>query len=179
MLPLISVRSAKFIFGKQDDQLEAPRQRGRLSENCGDLDPAVASLANGQEQFNDEGGQPHLDRTLSMARGVFGRTSGELTDFGGRDHRPAVRSELFGGAGVRDGPRFGATDAQVGKVTKIDGERGRLVDSEGVTSTIYSVLGIDWTKKLSGAPPGRDLRCVGPMSGAKFIGSAEVAGLFA
>jgi len=32
------------IYGKQESIMEDPRQRGGLYKNCGDLDPALASL---------------------------------------------------------------------------------------------------------------------------------------
>ena len=122
---------------------------------------------------------PLLDKTLVMALGEFGRTPGELTDIKGRDHWPAVRCGVFAGARVQGGQVLGATDEQGGKVTKFDWRQNRLIYPEDVTATIYSVLGIDWTKKLSGAPSGWDFQYVEPMSGTDFIGSAEVPELFA
>lgn len=167
------------IYGKEDAQMEDPRQRGGLYKNCGDLDPAFASLVEDLKGAEDAEGVPLLDKTLVMALGEFGRTPGELTDIKGRDHWPAVRCGVFAGAGVRGGRVLGATDEQGGKVTKFDWERNRLIYPEDVTATIYSVLGVDWTKKLSGAPSGRDFQYVEPMSGTDFIGSTEVAELFA
>ncbi len=64
-------------------------------------------------------------------------------------------------------------------MVRYDWSKNRLIYPEDVTATIYSVLGIDWTKKLSGAPSGRDFQYVEPMSGTDFIGSTEVAELFA
>ena len=167
------------IYGKQDAQMEDPRQRGGLYKNCGDLDPAFAALVADLKEAKDAEGLPLLDKTLVMALGEFGRTPGELTDIKGRDHWPAVRCGVFAGAGVRGGRVLGATDEQGGKVTRFDWDRNRLIYPEDVTATIYSVLGIDWTKKLSGAPSGRDFQYVEPMSGTDFIGSTEVAELFA
>jgi len=119
-----------------------------------------------------------LDKTLVMALGEFGRTPGELTDILGRDHWPNVRCGAFAGAGVKGGRLIGATDDQGGSVTDFGWHKNRLIYPEDVTATIYSVLGIDWTKKLSGAPSGRDFQYVEPMSGTDFIGSTEVKELF-
>ncbi|MDE0101072.1 MAG: DUF1501 domain-containing protein [Bryobacterales bacterium] len=166
------------IYGKQESIMEDPRQRGGLYKNCGDLDPALASLVSDLKETKDDDGVPMLDKTLVMALGEFGRTPGELTDILGRDHWPNVRCGAFAGAGVKGGRLIGATDDQGGSVTDFGWHKNRLIYPEDVTATIYSVLGIDWTKKLSGAPSGRDFQYVEPMSGTDFIGSTEVKELF-
>ena len=167
------------IYGKQDAQMEDPRQRGGLYRNCGDLDPAFAGLLRDLRRMKDGDGVPLLDKTLVMALGEFGRTPGELTDIKGRDHWPAVRCGAFAGAGIRGGRVIGGTDEQGGRVTDFGWYKNRLIYPEDVTATIYSVLGIDWSKKVSGAPSGRDFQYVEPMSGTDFIGSTEVRELFA
>jgi hypothetical protein len=58
------------------------------------------------------------------------------------------------------------------------GTKNRPIFPEDVTATIYSVLGVDWTKSLSGTPSGRDFVYVESMSGTNFIGSTEVSELF-
>ena len=73
---------------------------------------------------------------------------------------------------------IGATDEQAAKITRFDWHKNRPIYPEDVTATIYSVLGIDWTKSLSGTPSGRDFLYVEPMSGTNFIGSTEVTELF-
>ncbi len=166
------------IYGKQNATMEDPRQRGGLYKNCGELDPAFASLVSDLKKSKAEDGTPLLNKTLVMALGEFGRTPGELTDIKGRDHWPDVRCGAFAGAGVRGGRLIGATDAKGGAVTDFGWYKNRLIYPEDVTATIYSVLGIDWTKKLSGTPSGRDFQYVEPMSGTDFIGSTEVRELF-
>ncbi len=167
------------IYGKQDATMEDPRQRGGLYKNCGELDPAFAGLASDLKRLKDDSGAPLLDKTLVMVLGEFGRTPGELNDIQGRDHWPAVRCGAFAGAGVAGGRVIGATDAQGGAVTDFGWHKNRLIYPEDVTATIYSVLGIDWTKKLPGAPSGRAFQYVEPMSGTDFIGSTEIPELFA
>jgi hypothetical protein len=86
-----------------------------------------------------------LDQTLIVAMGEFGRTVGNLNAQGGRDHF-LQQSVLFAGAGIR-GPRaIGETD-NVGRATTSPGWwRDRDIRAEDVAATIYSALGIDWTK---------------------------------
>ena len=166
------------IYGKKDAQMEDPRMRGGLYTNCGELDPAFASLVADLKAMKSSDGSPLLDKTLVMTLGEFGRTPGGLTDIKGRDHWPAVRCGVFSGAGVKGGRIIGATDEQGGKITNFDWRMKRPIYPEDVTATIYSVLGIDWAKKLHGTPSGREFQYVEPMSGTDFIGSTEVGELF-
>ncbi len=97
-----------------------------------------------------------LDDTLIVAMGEFGRTVGNLNAGGGRDH--FVQQAVFmAGAKIR-GPRaIGGTD-DVGRLTVDPGwSRGRDIRTEDIEATIYSALGIDWTKARLDAPLGRFL----------------------
>ena len=166
------------IYGKQDSQMEDPRMRGGLYSNCAEMDPALASLIADLKKTSAADDRPLLDKTLVMALGEFGRTPGGLTDIKGRDHWPQVRCGLFAGAGVRGGRVIGATDDTGGAITRFDFHLKRPIYPEDVTATIYSALGIDWTKKLAGTPSGREFQYVEPMSGTDFIGSTEIRELF-
>ena len=90
--------------------------------------------------------------TLIVALGEFGRTPGPLNSQNGRDHYPAVMSVLLAGGGVRGGQAIGVTDATI-----VDpGWSGqRPIYLEDIASTIYSALGIDWTKSIENNPMGR------------------------
>jgi hypothetical protein len=161
------------IYGKGDKgTMEDRRARGGLYSNCGELDPALASLVQDLKGLNK------LDRTLVCVMGEFGRTPGNLTDIKGRDHWPAVRCGMWLGGGVKGGRVLGATDDQGAKITKFDWHMNRPMYPEDVTATIYSCLGIDWTKKLGGTPSGREFVYVEPMSSTGFIGSTEIKELF-
>lgn len=167
------------IYGKSDKSgMEDRRARGGLYTNCADLDPAFASLVADLKAAKSKDGGSLLDRTLVLAMGEFGRTPGNLTDIKGRDHWPAVRAGLFAGAGIKGGRILGATDDQGGKITKFDFHQNRPIYPEDVTATIYSALGIDWTKKLTGMPSGRDFEYVENMSGTTFFKSVEIKELF-
>jgi len=167
------------IYGKSDKTtMEDNRKRGGLYSNCAELDPAFASLIRDLKREKSADGQSLLDRTLVLVMGEFGRTPGDLTDIKGRDHWPAVRSALFAGAGVKGGRILGATDEKGGKITKFEWHKNRPMYPEDVTASIYSALGIDWTKKLEGTPSGRAFEYVEPMSGTSYIGSTEIKELW-
>jgi len=161
------------IYGKNNQAtMEDSRKRGGIYSICGELDPALGSLV------ADLKAAGKLDRTLVCVMGEFGRTPGDLTDVQGRDHWPNVRCGLFVGGGVKGGRVIGATDDQGAKVTKFEWHKNRPIYPEDVTATIYSALGIDWTKRLTGAPSGREFIYVEDMSPTGFIGSTEIKELF-
>lgn len=95
-----------------------------------------------------------LDNTLIVMMGEFGRTVGALNSGLGRDHYPQ-QTVFFAGAGIKGPKAIGATD-DLGKSTTDPGwSRQRDVRPEDVEATIYSALGIDWTKVLTDDPLGR------------------------
>lgn len=159
---------------------EDTTKRGGIYAMCSEFDSGFSALiADLKNRKARDGKTPLLDKTFIVCNGEFGRTPGELTDVKGRDHWPYVRCGLFAGGGVRAGGRaIGATDEHAAKVTSFEWNRKRPIYPEDVTATIYSVLGIDWTKKLSGTPSGRDFEYVEPMSGTTFLGSTEISELF-
>jgi hypothetical protein len=100
-----------------------------------------------------------LNDTLVVVQGEFGRTVGALTGQNGRDHY-LQQFVLFAGAGVRGGRAIGSTDAE-GRFTAEPGwSRNRDVNPEDVEATIYSALGIDWTKIRYDDPFGRGFEYV-------------------
>jgi uncharacterized protein (DUF1501 family) len=92
-----------------------------------------------------------LDETLVIVMGEFGRTP-KVNTLGGRDHWPRVNSVLLAGGGVKPAV-VGTSDAH-GELPD-----RRPVEVEDLVVTIYSLLGIDPTKKLA-APGGRPLPIV-------------------
>ena len=169
------------IYGKEDKARgEDPRMRGGLYQLCAELDGAMSSLvADLKSRKTRDGSASLLDKTFIVCTGEFGRTPGDLNDAKGRDHWPNVRAGLFAGGGVKHPGRvIGATDDAAAKITRLEWAQKRPIYPEDVTATIYSVLGIDWTKKISGMPSGRDFQYVEPMSSTGFIGSTEISDLF-
>ena len=86
-----------------------------------------------------------LDETLIVALGEFGRTVGPTNTNAGRDHHPQ-QSALFAGAKVVGQRAIGSTDNTGGIITNPGWSQGREVRPEDLEATIYSALGIDWTK---------------------------------
>ena len=92
---------------------------------------------------------------MIVALGEFGRTPGALNSQNGRDHWPNVMSVLMAGGGVRGGQAIGVTDS-IGAYISDPGWSGqRAIFTEDIVSTIYSALGIDWTKTIQNTPIGR------------------------
>jgi hypothetical protein len=95
-----------------------------------------------------------LDRTLIVGMGEFGRTVGALNASTGRDHFQQ-QAVMLAGARLKGGRVIGSTDA-VGSVTSDPGwSRARDVRPEDIEATIYSALGIDWTRIRHDDPLGR------------------------
>lgn len=99
-----------------------------------------------------------LDQTLIICMGEFGRVPGALNSTAGRDHFQQ-QAVLMTGGGVQGGRAIGSTDS-VGNTTSDPGwSRGRDIRAEDIEATIYSALGIDYTKNLAD-PSGRGFQYV-------------------
>jgi hypothetical protein len=99
-----------------------------------------------------------LDETLVVCMGEFGRTVGGLNNTAGRDHF-LQQAILMAGGGVQGGKVLGTTD-RTGAFTEDPGwSRFRDIRPEDIEATIYSALGIDYTKTLED-PSGRGFEYV-------------------
>ena len=99
-----------------------------------------------------------LKETLVVCMGEFGRVPGNLNNGQGRDHY-AQQAILMAGGGVQGGLVLGSTD-KAGNATLDPGwSRKRDIRPEDVEATIYSALGIDYTKQLAD-PSGRGFEYV-------------------
>jgi uncharacterized protein (DUF1501 family) len=85
----------------------------------------------------------------------FGRTPGLLNSRGGRDHYKDIMSAVLIGGGVRGGRAIGTTDSTSAAVTDPGWSEDRVMQVEDVVATIYSALGVDWTKSIADTPSGR------------------------
>jgi hypothetical protein len=94
-----------------------------------------------------------LDNTLIVAMGEFGRTVGPLNQGGGRDHF-LQQTVFFAGGKVTGGKTVGTTDSFGANTVDPGWSRERNVKPEDIEATIYSALGIDWTKVIPD-PTGR------------------------
>ena len=126
----------------------------------GALNPANANslarqfdLALG-ELISDLKASGHLDRTLIVCMGEFGRTVGPLNSQNGRDHFQQ-QAVLMAGGGVKGGTVIGRTN-DTGAFTIDPGwSQKRDIRPEDIEATLYSALGIDYTKVYHDDPLGR------------------------
>ena len=122
---------------------------GNMYQLSNTLDAGVAAL------IEDLKASGHFDETLIVMMGEFGRTPGALNNRGGRDHHRNAMSVVMAGGGTRAGRVIGATDANGDKIIDPGWSRGRPIYIEDIICTIYSALGINWTKRISNTPSGR------------------------
>jgi len=128
---------------------------GNIYELSNSLDQALANLLDDLASQPGNRGGSLLDETLVLAVGEFGRTPGGLSNNEGRDHYPYTYSALIAGGGVSPGKTFGATDAQGYAITDRFWSENRYITVNDLIVTLYSSLGIDWTKEILDTPSGR------------------------
>jgi hypothetical protein len=143
------------------------------------LDPALCSLIDDLAAARRPDGRSVLEETLVIAMGEFGRTPGPLSrDRNGRDHHPYAFTGVFAGGGVKGDRILGKTDDLGEKVLDPGWKARRNIYIEDVATTIYSALGIDWTKKIENTPSGRSFYYVEPFSATTLMGNQEIRELF-
>ena len=142
------------------------------------LDAGLSELIGDLEKIKNLEGRSLLDRTLIVCLGEFGRTTGNLTPGKGRDHHRFAMSGLFAGAGIKGGRALGATDELGASIVNSGWAKKRSIYPEDVGATIYSALGIDWTKEITNTPSGRAFQYIEFQSGTDFLDVSEVAELF-
>ncbi len=143
-----------------------------------DLDGGMAELISDLGKIKTKDGRSLLDKTIIACMGEFGRTTGDLTPGKGRDHHRFAMCGLFAGAGIVGGQAIGATDQEGARVIKPGWAKKRSIYPEDVAATIYSALGIDWTKEITNTPSGRFFQYVESQSGTDFLDVGEIAPLF-
>ena len=116
--------------------------------------------------------------TLVVVSTEFGRTTGELTPGKGRDHHRFAFSGLLAGAGVKGGKAIGSTDEKGERVVDGGWAARRSIYPEDLAATVYSAMGIDWTKRITTTPSGRAFEYVEPQSGTSFLQPSEIAELW-
>lgn len=147
-----------------------------------ELDAAFTSLVEdlAAAPSRSQQGKTLLDETLVIAMSEFGRTPGPVSATRqGREHFIHVHSGMFAGGGVRRGGVIGATDAQGGAIVDPGWSGARPIYMEDIACTIYSALGIDWTKVITSTPSGRAFHYVEPASGTRYMRFQPVRELFA
>jgi len=147
-----------------------------------ELDAAFTSLIQDLESTPSprEAGKSLLDETLIVAMSEFGRTPGPISATRqGREHFIHVHSGMFAGGGIQRGAVIGKTDALGAEVADPGWSGNRPIYMEDIACTIYSALGIDWTKTIQSTPSGRAFHYVEPASGTRYVGFRPVQELFA
>ena len=109
-----------------------------------------------------------LDETLIVVMGEFGRTVGAVNEQNGRDHHPQ-QAVLFAGAGIRGRNAIGLTNATGAFVTEPGWTMNREVRAEDIGATIYSALGIDWTKVRKDYPLGRGFEYIPGAENGEYV----------
>jgi hypothetical protein len=126
-----------------------------------------------------EPGKTLFDETLIVVAHEFGRTP-DINNYGGRDHYPFCYTNLFMGGGVKPGRVIGKTNENCSKVTDVGWKYKEQPMMDHVASTVYSALGIDFSKKIQDTPSGRayEYQQTAPLGGPSFIPLAEIEELF-
>lgn len=119
-----------------------------------EIDAGVGNLA---ADLRDSG---DLSQILIVIASEFGRTPGALNLRQGRDHHRGCQTVLMMGGGVRGGRALGATDAEADRIVEPGWSAQRPIYFEDLMATIYSALGIDWTKAILDTPSGRKFEYV-------------------
>lgn len=136
----------------------------------GELDKAVSELVTDLKASGD------FDQTLIVIMGEFGRTPGGLNSRGGRDHHKDAMSAVLLGGGVKGGQVIGETDSQGARVVTPGWRKDRPVLMEDMACTIYSALGIDYSKSITDTPSGRKFEYVQYASTGQYVPVNEVFG---
>ena len=146
----------------------------------GDFDPAAASLIEdlAATPSKETPGKTLLDETLVVLMSEFGRTPGALNHLAGRDHHKYVFPALFAGAGVKGGLVSGASDSDGARCVDTGWNRKAQPRIENVVATIYSALGIDWSKEVHNLPSGRTYVYVDPLGANGFIPTDELSQIY-
>jgi hypothetical protein len=79
---------------------------------------------------------------------------------------------------VLDGKIIGATDDVGNPVTRPDWHAKRSIYPEDVMAIIYSLMGIDWTKKIVETPSGRPFYYIENVSPVGVMEFDEISELF-
>jgi len=137
---------------------------------CSEFDAAIGSLVQDLKASGD------FDRTLIVMMGEFGRTPGPLNVLSGRDHHRDAMSVVMMGGGVRGGLVIGATDSIGNRIIDPGWSRQRPIFTEDIAATVYSALGIDWTRTIEHTPSGRAFEYVPGALQGRYVPVDEVFG---
>ena len=154
-------------------------KRENFYKRSSELDVGLSQLLDDLGAAKREDGSSVLDETLVVCVGEFGRTPGELTNIAGRDHYQYAFTGLFAGGGVNPGQVLGATNESGSEIVDPGWSGNRPVYPEDLATTIYSAMGIDWSKTIEETPSGRAYHYVEIFSPTELLANQVVRELFA
>jgi len=147
---------------------------------CVSLDRVLTNLVNDLSSMPGKaGGKTLLDETMVVVTSEFGRVP-YINAGGGRDHYAACYTTMFFGGGVKPGQVIGKTDEICSKVVDVGWKHKQQPWMDNTVATIYSALGIDWTKKITNTPSGRDYEYtqIAPIGGSEFLAHDAIDEIF-
>ena len=127
-----------------------------------------------------EPGKTLLDETLVVAASEFGRMP-YMNNVEGRDHYGETFTTLFIGGGVKKETQIiGATNEDCSKCIDNGWKHSEQPAMDNVIGTVYSALGIDWTKRYENTPSGRSYAYVqtAPIGGGEMLSSDAIDEIF-
>ena len=142
------------------------------------LDAAIGSLIEDLSKMpGKEQGKTMLDETMVVIGHEFGRTPDMNLNFG-RDHWGPAYTDVFIGGGVKPGRVIGKTEG--GKSIDHGWGYKQQPMKDHLTATVYSVLGIDYSKKIPNTPSGRayEYQQTAPLGGPAYIPLTDIEELF-
>lgn len=147
---------------------------------CAELDQTLSALMEdlSTTKSKHDPSKTLLDETLVVVMSEFGRTPGELNNMAGRDHHNPCFPALFAGAGVKAGKILGKSDREGDKAVETGWHRKEQPRVENVVATMYSALGIDWSKEIKNTPSKRAYPYVDALGPAGYIPTDEIADLY-
>jgi uncharacterized protein (DUF1501 family) len=145
---------------------------------CRELDSALSNLLKDLESGVDKQGRSLLDKVFVACLGEFGRTTGDLSTQQGRDHYRMASAAVFAGAGVKGDKVLGSTDGTGANIIDTGWRHKRSIYPEDILVTMYSVMGIDWSKKISQTFSGRSFEYVENISPIGYVDFGEISELF-
>jgi len=147
---------------------------------CLSFDRAFSRLIKDLETTpGHEKGRTLLDETIIVVTSEFGRVP-FMNNIAGRDHYDLTFTSLFIGGGVKPGRIMGKTNEDGSKCVDTGWEHKQQPHLDNLVATMYSALGIDWTKVVTKTPSGRDYYYVqtAPVGSAEIISDDAIDSIF-
>jgi len=167
----LGVRYIQLSLGGWDNHQNIYAANAGIYNPSRSLDTGLGNLIADLAATPGSNGATMLDETLIIAKGEFGRTVGNITSQAGRDHY-FVHSALVAGGGVIGGRAVGRTTPTGSAVEDPGWSASRPAYAEDMAATIYSALGINYTKTLNNDPLGRGFEYI-PSTGS-YVGQPIV-----